>query len=132
MTEMYKHTFPGDILPDVWNLENVAVHPYYQRQGIGTLLVKWGQDQASAERVPCGVESGLVGLRLYEKTGFVQFDEMRYGEAETNIMRVMLWEPEGMKDFWLQRLREKAHFQDEGATNPQDPLLPNSDGRDPS
>lgn len=96
------------MFPEAWLLANVVVHKDYQRRGIGARLVRWGLDQAEAERVPCGVESSFAGVRLYEKTGFRQFDEMRYGEKERETMRVMVWEPRGLEGRWFDRAKAAA------------------------
>lgn len=52
------------------------VHPRYQNQGIGSLLVKWGLDQASKSGAPVWLEATPQGRRLYEKHGFELVDEL--------------------------------------------------------
>lgn len=101
LNALFAQTFGDDIFPEAWLLANVVTYTDYQRRGIGVLLVKWGLDQAEAERVPCGVESSFAGKRLYEKMGFRTFDEMRYGEKERETMDLMVWEPSGLKGHWF-------------------------------
>lgn len=101
LIEAFAQTFGEDIFPEAWLLANVVTHKDYQRRGIGARLVKWGLDQTEAERVPCGVESSFAGLRLYEKMGFRQFDELRYGDKERETFPVMVWEPSGMIGRWF-------------------------------
>jgi ribosomal protein S18 acetylase RimI-like enzyme len=47
----------------------LAVHPEYQRRGIGELLMQFGIDVAQKAVLPIYVESSREGVRLYEKTG---------------------------------------------------------------
>jgi GNAT superfamily N-acetyltransferase len=105
LNKLFAQTFGEDIFPEAWLLANVVTHKDYQRRGIGVRLVKWGLEQAEAERVPCGVESSFAGMRLYEKVGFRQFDEMRYGEKEKETMAVMVWEPSGLEGHWFDKAK---------------------------
>ena len=106
--KLFDQTFGEDIFPEAWLLANVVTHKDYQRRGIGALLVTWGLDQAQAERVPCGVESSFAGVRLYEKTGFRKFDDLRYGEEERESMALMVWEPCGLQGHWFDRAKAAA------------------------
>jgi GNAT superfamily N-acetyltransferase len=45
----------------------VAVHPDYQRKGIGQLLMEYGISIAQEVELPMYVESSPDGVRLYEK-----------------------------------------------------------------
>jgi ribosomal protein S18 acetylase RimI-like enzyme len=47
----------------------LAVHPEYQRRGIGKLLMQFGIDVAQKTELPIYVESSREGVRLYEKMG---------------------------------------------------------------
>jgi GNAT superfamily N-acetyltransferase len=53
----------------------VAVHPEYQKKGIGRLLVEYGLGVARQAGLPVYVESSKDGLKLYEKTGFRKLRE---------------------------------------------------------
>jgi GNAT superfamily N-acetyltransferase len=108
LNKLFAQTFGEDIFPEAWLLANVVTRKDYQRRGIGARLVKWGLDQAEAERVPCGVESSFAGMRLYAKVGFRQFDEMRYGKKEKETMAVMIWEPSGLEGHWFDRAQAAA------------------------
>lgn len=105
LTHLFARNFQEDIFAEAWLLANVVTHTDYQRRGIGACLVRWGLDQAQAERVPVGVESSLAGMRLYEKMGFREFDNMRYGEKEKETMPVMVWEPPGFEGHWFDRAK---------------------------
>ncbi|KAH9864442.1 hypothetical protein J1614_010376 [Plenodomus biglobosus] len=47
----------------------IAVHPNYQRRGIGELLFKYGIGVAEQTQLPVYVESSKEAQRLYEKMG---------------------------------------------------------------
>ncbi|KAF2853247.1 acyl-CoA N-acyltransferase [Plenodomus tracheiphilus IPT5] len=47
----------------------IAVHPKYQRRGIGELLFKYGIGVAEQTRLPIYIESSKEAQRLYEKMG---------------------------------------------------------------
>jgi GNAT superfamily N-acetyltransferase len=47
----------------------LAVHPEYQRRGIGKLLMQFGIDVAQKTELPIYIESSREGIRLYEKMG---------------------------------------------------------------
>jgi ribosomal protein S18 acetylase RimI-like enzyme len=53
----------------------VAVHPDYQKKGIGKLLVGYGIEVARQAGLPVYVESSKDGLKLYDKTGFRRLRE---------------------------------------------------------
>jgi ribosomal protein S18 acetylase RimI-like enzyme len=48
----------------------IAVHPNFQRRGIGELLVEYGKKVALQATLPIYVESSRDAIRLYEKSGF--------------------------------------------------------------
>ena len=48
----------------------LAVSPEYQRHGIGTMLVEFGQKLARDDGVPLTLDASPVGTKLYEKRGF--------------------------------------------------------------
>lgn len=47
----------------------MAVHPKYQRKGIGKLLMEYGIGIAQQVDLPVYIESSKEGVRLYEKMG---------------------------------------------------------------
>lgn len=53
----------------------VAVHPDYQKKGIGKLLVDYGLNVARQAGLPVYVESSRDGMRLYEGCGFRKLRE---------------------------------------------------------
>ena len=65
-------------------LEFLAIHPTYQRRGVGTRLLSWGIERGDTEGIPIGVVGSLQGARLYERMGWkdvgyciVDFEERR-------------------------------------------------------
>jgi GNAT superfamily N-acetyltransferase len=108
LAQLFAQTFGDDIFPEAWHLANVVTHTDYQRRGVGARLVKWGLDQAEAERVPVSVESSFAGVRLYEKMGFRRIDELRFGEREKETMPLMVWDPSGLEGRWFDRAKAAA------------------------
>ena len=108
---IFEQTFDKAIFPEAWHLEHAVVHKDYHRRGIGAVLVRWGLDQAEAERVPCCVESSAAGLRFYGKMGFRSFNQVRFGEKEEETFPEMVWEPSGMKGHWFDRAKAAADAQ---------------------
>ncbi|KAH8725677.1 acyl-CoA N-acyltransferase [Phaeosphaeriaceae sp. PMI808] len=53
-----------------WYLNICAVHPSYQKRGIGQDLVKWGIDRAREEKVHASVLASDKSGRLYLNCGF--------------------------------------------------------------
>ena len=47
----------------------MAVHPDYQRRGIGELLFKYEMDVCRQTGLPMYIESSKQGIKLYEKMG---------------------------------------------------------------
>jgi GNAT superfamily N-acetyltransferase len=47
----------------------MAVHPNYQRKGLGKLLMEYGISIAQQVELPIYIESSQEGIKLYEKTG---------------------------------------------------------------
>ncbi|PGH06100.1 hypothetical protein AJ79_06634 [Helicocarpus griseus UAMH5409] len=84
-------SFPSKIYPELWYLSTLAVHPSYQRRGIGTKLVEWGMEQARMEKVPVGLEPSIKGTGLYEKLGFRTISKSEWIEGQW--VSAMLWEP---------------------------------------
>jgi ribosomal protein S18 acetylase RimI-like enzyme len=55
----------------------IAVHPEYQRRGIGQLLMEYGIGVAQKASLPVYIESSQDGMRLYEKLGCQRVREPR-------------------------------------------------------
>ncbi|KAE8378643.1 acyl-CoA N-acyltransferase [Aspergillus bertholletiae] len=83
--------FPYDDFPELWLLSTLAVHPAYQRQGIGRTLVEWGLEQATREGTPVGLEASAKGTHLYQSLGFQIVSEVPLVEGVA--LTAMLWQP---------------------------------------
>jgi len=59
----------------------MAVHPDYQRKGIGKLLMGFGIDVAQQVELPIYIESSEEGTRLYEKSGCQRVKQPKSGET---------------------------------------------------
>ena len=75
-------------------LRRMIVHPEYQKQGIGTMLVKWGMDVADEGKIVGWLYSRPAGQKLYEREGFKVVDEVEVNgeglECEVPVMTCML------------------------------------------
>jgi GNAT superfamily N-acetyltransferase len=61
----------------------VAVHPEYQRRGIGQILMEYGIDIAQKVRLPIYIESSRDGMRLYEKIGCRRLKQQPVDKSKT-------------------------------------------------
>ncbi|KAF7588124.1 hypothetical protein BBP40_006157 [Aspergillus hancockii] len=84
-----KLTSPG--FPELWFLSTLAVHPAYQRQGIGRKLVEWGLEQATQDEIPVGLEASAKGTHLYHSLGFQIVNEIPL--LEEIALTAMVWRP---------------------------------------
>jgi hypothetical protein len=57
------------------------------RRGAGSMLVKWGTDQADERGIPCYLESSPEGFGLYNKHGFKEVVSARTGQPITRLTR---------------------------------------------
>lgn len=57
---------------DAWNIDDIAVHPQYRRQGIGNLLLAQLSQTVTGDFLLEVRESNAAALAFYEKNGFVQ------------------------------------------------------------
>ncbi|KAJ9245751.1 hypothetical protein DTO271D3_4073 [Paecilomyces variotii] len=55
---------------NIWRLNMISVNPAYQRQGIGSILLQWGTEEADAHGRDSFLISSPAGVRLYAKFGF--------------------------------------------------------------
>lgn len=58
------------------DLTSIAVHPDYQRRGIGRTLLDWGIDQADKLQVPIYTEASKDGFKLFTSYGFEKLDHV--------------------------------------------------------
>lgn len=64
-------------------LDTLAVHPAFQRRGVGSMLVRWGVERAEEDGVGVYLDASRDGKRLYEKCGFV--DESIAGDGDGDV-----------------------------------------------
>ncbi|KAH7396941.1 acyl-CoA N-acyltransferase [Phaeosphaeria sp. MPI-PUGE-AT-0046c] len=84
----------------------VAVHPRYQRRGIGQMLMEYGIGVARTAGLPVYIESSRDGTRLYEKTGCrrlknpLQAEKKTCGseESENTDLTLFVWIQNGGED----------------------------------
>ncbi|EGC44078.1 conserved hypothetical protein [Histoplasma capsulatum var. duboisii H88] len=105
--------FPSDIFPELWYVGMLAIHPGYQRMGIGKMLLQWGIEQGTAENVPVGLEPSLKGAGLYKKLGFRDLGTVELMGKEWVAM--MVWEPPGLsaEESWFERATEAERKKEE-------------------
>lgn len=80
-------------LKEHWFMEKLCVDPSFRRQGIATILLKWGQDRTREENVVISLMLSEAGMAFYLKAGFVQAATCVLVEPE-DTMPIMLWRPE--------------------------------------
>ncbi|PWY75984.1 acyl-CoA N-acyltransferase [Aspergillus sclerotioniger CBS 115572] len=51
-------------------LDTLLTHPGYQRQGAGSMLIRWGCDRADHDGLPIWVDASPEGAVLYQRFGF--------------------------------------------------------------
>ena len=85
-------------ISDMWELQNLATDPAFQRRGVGRMLIDWGQEQATLEGCPIGLTSSMVGELLYRKKGFRPYGAIPCEGFQDIPM--FIWEPEGMEGWW--------------------------------
>lgn len=66
----------------------LAIHPDYQRMGVGHELLRWGLDLADKEQVPTWIDASPAGYGLYKKFGWeevswVKIDPVPWGGRPT-------------------------------------------------
>jgi predicted N-acetyltransferase YhbS len=69
-------------------LEGFAVHPNWQRKGVGSMLVKNFLEFVDADHAKCYVHASRVGKPLYEK-----FDFKKMGEVAIDLKEFGDYEP---------------------------------------
>jgi ribosomal protein S18 acetylase RimI-like enzyme len=83
----------------------IAVHPDYQRRGIGEALVRYGISVAQQSQLPMYIESSKEAVRLYEKMGCRRLKQKpvhkagdlapENGAQEDQEIPLFVWIPEG-------------------------------------
>lgn len=81
----------------------VAVHPDYQRLGIGQMLMDFGLGVARSANLPVYIESSRDGIRLYEKIGCRRLknpsrQEQVEGKGEDSDLALFVWTRDGGDD----------------------------------
>ncbi|THY62235.1 hypothetical protein D6C98_01646 [Aureobasidium pullulans] len=61
--------------------------PYYQRRGIGSMMLQWGSDLADQLFLPSWVEASPAGNFLYRKFGYKDIEVNESGEMQGSTMR---------------------------------------------
>jgi GNAT superfamily N-acetyltransferase len=82
----------------------LAIHPDYQRMGVGHELLRWGLDEADREQVPTWIDASAAGFGLYKKfgweeVGWVKVDAVPWGGKPTTDRGIanMIREPKPKK-----------------------------------
>ncbi|KAI1466500.1 acyl-CoA N-acyltransferase [Daldinia caldariorum] len=55
---------------NIWRLMIISVDPAYQRQGVGSMLMQWGCEEADRNERDAFVLASPAAVRLYTKFGF--------------------------------------------------------------
>ncbi|RDW88365.1 hypothetical protein BP6252_00397 [Coleophoma cylindrospora] len=81
-------------------LWEIAIHPRYQNQGLGTSLMKEFIGEVEEKKVQAVLGASKEGLGLYEKFGFERIREMEFdlekytgGEVKGTEKHVVMWRP---------------------------------------
>lgn len=67
-------------------LSVVAVDPAYQRQGIGSMLMRWACDEADRNGRDGYLLASPAGISLYETFGFEKVGEVRTAKGSLHSM----------------------------------------------
>ena len=75
-----------------WELEVLAVHPAFQRQGLGSILLSWGMAQASRHQLPVVVAATFSGENLYKNHGFTECGRINFEDSNFS-WAALVWYP---------------------------------------
>jgi len=89
---LFENPFFEDIT-DHWELEVLAVHPKFRRQGLGSMLLSWGMAQASRHQLPVVVAATLNGEHLYKRHGFTECGRIDFIDSHFS-WAAMVWYPD--------------------------------------
>ncbi|KAH8807628.1 acyl-CoA N-acyltransferase [Xylogone sp. PMI_703] len=64
-------------LKNAWRLITISVNQDYQHQGIGSMLMKWGCEEADRNQRDSFVMASPAAVKLYTKFGFKKAGEVR-------------------------------------------------------
>ena len=70
-------------------LRRMIIHPDYQRQGIGTRLLKWGLDLADSEGIVSWLFSRPAARAMYEKEGWNEVGRCEILAEDENVPPVV-------------------------------------------
>jgi GNAT superfamily N-acetyltransferase len=84
-------------------LSTLCTDPQHQRQGAGTIPIKWGCDIAQKHGVPAYLEATAAGLPVYRKAGFeevgtFEMDLEKYGGIGSRVNVIMIKYPQNTSD----------------------------------
>lgn len=78
---------------ECWWIQEIAVAPEFQRQGVGKLLLQWGMERAREENVPVTLSSTPAGKALYEGSGFKPCGTWKWHKKVDETYTMMRWDP---------------------------------------
>ena len=112
MMRILEKPFDPGIFAEAWELSGLNVRREYQRRGLAKILLKWGLDQAAAEKVPAVVKSSPTGLKTYEQAGFRLLESLDFAAFDFDPggrgVNTLVWEPPGMEGQWYDRAKRKV------------------------
>ena len=106
--------FDPQIFEESWHVDGLYVAPAYHRRGIAKIMLKWGLDQATAEKVPATVNASPVGFKVYEQVGFRSIERVDFSSVEPDFdpgepgLHRLVWEPSGMEGHFYDPAKKKV------------------------
>lgn len=79
-------------IDEMWYLKTLAVHPGFQRRGVGAILLDWGLNHARERGEKVYLEASESGKGLYLKKGFKELGDLVPGDKEV-LLPCMVWDP---------------------------------------